>query len=112
MKKVLFAVLFLLSLTAKADTFLTTNWYPYMDSSQMYLSNDIVRHYNQYSDHKFIVRAEGFARYKYQGNYYYNLFVVDCVGHTVTLYLQSGEFVRSEYINPSHPIWANRNKMC
>lgn len=113
MKKIiLFMTLFLSVSVSAGDSFANTKWNAFLDSTPVELSNNIIMNYDK--DNRYVFSVEGFARSKYNKAEYYYLYVLDCSAHVISLWTQAAQpiHVRTEYINPSHPVWDYRNEVC
>jgi hypothetical protein len=116
MKKLIIALCVAIGLPvmAQSDKFNKTNWKPFTNNAPVEFATLVTVNYTYYRDSKskFTNSFEGFARYKVDNEYVYNLFVIDCEQHMVSLWTQDSQHIRSEYINPSHPVWWYRNTIC
>jgi hypothetical protein len=115
MKKLILALTTVISFSVFAqDVFNKTSWQPFVDTNPVEFATSITITYSSFKDkqNRFVHKFEGFARYKIQKEYVYQLFVIDCENHIVSLWTQDQQHIRSEYINPAHPIWWYRNTGC
>ena len=122
MKKLIIAITTALSFSVFAqDTFTKTSWKPFDNTvvySPLEFANKVTTNSTFYKDSKtkFVNSFEGFVRYKVGPTYVYHLFVIECDRHVVSLWPQDFQNVSSpmvsEFINPSHQVWAYRNFFC
>ena len=116
MKQVITMLTIFVCFTVNAkDIFHKTHWKPFVNESPIieFANNVNIRFSSEKTGlKKFVHSFEGFARYKIDSKYVYQLFTIDCEGHIVALWTQDSQLIWSEFINPAHPVWAYRNSVC